>query len=152
MTDKNGIEIKTGAIVEITGAYFKNDNGLYYVANSPGDPNWCGADHSLHKISRAGKISKAKNNICFWPIFLTVNDRFKRAEAKRWNEENATIEVKTIPNMAEVVAHFIAEAEQFEARAYDQAFRLRWGDDNETVKKNRRIAAHYRAVAAAIEG
>lgn len=31
MFDKNGHEIKTGDIVEITGAYFKNDNGLYFV-------------------------------------------------------------------------------------------------------------------------
>ena len=25
MLDKNGVEIRTGCIVEITGAYFKND-------------------------------------------------------------------------------------------------------------------------------
>ena len=57
MIDKNGIEIKTGMIVEITGAYFKNDNALYFVTNSPGDPSWCGSDHSLKRISKAGKIS-----------------------------------------------------------------------------------------------
>ena len=38
MLDKNGIEIKTGDVVEITGAYFKNDNGLYFVERSAGDP------------------------------------------------------------------------------------------------------------------
>ena len=42
MLDKNGVEIKTGDIVEISGAYFKNDNGLYFVTHSPGDPTWSG--------------------------------------------------------------------------------------------------------------
>ena len=35
MLDKNGIEIKTGDVVEITGAYFKNDNGLYGKSLKP---------------------------------------------------------------------------------------------------------------------
>lgn len=60
MLDKNGIEIKTGMIVEIAGAFFKNDNGLYFVQASPGDPSWCGSDHSLKRISKSGKISTAK--------------------------------------------------------------------------------------------
>ena len=55
MQDKNGIEIKTGDIVKISGAYFKNDNGLYFVTASPGDPSWCGSSHSLKRISKAGR-------------------------------------------------------------------------------------------------
>ena len=72
MQDKNGIEMKTGDIVEITGAYFKNDNGLYFIDCSPGDPNWCGSDYSLKRISKSGKISKAKKNLCFWPIGMFI--------------------------------------------------------------------------------
>lgn len=68
MLDKNGMEIKTGMVVEIKDAFFKNDNGLYFVEHSAGDPDWCGSDHSLRKISKRGKISQAKHNICFWPI------------------------------------------------------------------------------------
>ena len=68
MLDKNGMEIKTGMVVEIRGAFFKNDNGLYFVEHSAGDPDWCGSDHSLRKISKRGKISQAKHNLCFWPI------------------------------------------------------------------------------------
>ena len=49
MLDKNGVEIRTGCIVEITGAYFKNDNGLYFVQRSPGDPSWCGKDYCAKK-------------------------------------------------------------------------------------------------------
>ena len=49
MLDKNGIEIKTGDIVEVAGAFFKNDNGLYFVEHSPGDPSWSGQDHCLKR-------------------------------------------------------------------------------------------------------
>ena len=96
MLDKNGVEIRTGCIVEITGAYFKNDNGLYFVQRSPGDPSWCGKDYSLKKISKAGKISKAKYSLCFWPIAVFTNDRFKAAAANEWNAAHAEIEVKAI--------------------------------------------------------
>ena len=93
MLDKNGVEIRTGCIVEITGAYFKNDNGLYFVQRSPGDPSWCGKDYSLKKISKAGKISKAKYSLCFWPIAVFTNDRFKAAAANEWNAAHAEIEL-----------------------------------------------------------
>lgn len=105
MLDKNGVEIKTGDIVEISGAYFKNDNGLYFVTHSPGDPTWSGRDYSLKRISKYGKISKAKYNLCFWPISVFVSDRFKAAQATSWNREHATIEVKPpCKNMSEVIA------------------------------------------------
>lgn len=87
MLDKNGTEIKTGAIVEISGAYFKNDNGLYFVQASPGDPSWCGRDYSLRRISKAGKISTAKYSLCFWPISVFISNRAKAAEARQWNRE-----------------------------------------------------------------
>ena len=38
MLDKNGVELQAGMVVEITGAYFKNDNGFWFVENAPGDP------------------------------------------------------------------------------------------------------------------
>ena len=38
MVDKNGVEMKTGDIVRVSGAYFKNDNGLWFIERSPGDP------------------------------------------------------------------------------------------------------------------
>ena len=114
MLDKNGVELRTGQIVKITGAYFKNDNGLYFVTHSPGDPGWCGSNYSLTKISKAGKISKAKYNLCFWPIVSVVSDRWKAAEANAWNKEHAQIEVKTIKNMTEVAAYFQAKADELE--------------------------------------
>lgn len=150
MTDKNGIEIKTGSIVEITGSFFKTDNGLYYVEHSAGDPDWCGKDHYLHKISKAGKISKAKRSGAFWPLMACVSDRAKNAEARRWNAEHATIEVKAIANMTEVVELFKEKA----ARVIKEADQLAWhyGEESEYIKKQRVIARHYEAVAAGIEG
>ena len=150
MKDKNGIEIKTGMIVEITGAYFKNDNGLYYVDNSPGDPSWSGRDYSLHKISKRGKISTAKHRVCFWPISVFVSDRAKAAEAKRWNAEHATIEVTSIENMAEVAAYFQEAAERIKKTAQRTAWDF--GESSDIVKKYKAMQAHYEAVARAIEG
>ena len=57
MLDMNNVEIKTGDVVEISGAYFKNHNGLYFVEHSAGDPGWSGSDHSLRKISKTGKLT-----------------------------------------------------------------------------------------------
>lgn len=148
MKDKNGIEIKTGMIVEITGAYFKSDNGLYFVASSPGDPSWCGRDYSLRKISKRGKASTAKNNIGFWPIFVTVSSSAKSAEASRWNKEHAAIEVVSLDNMSEVVAYFRAKAEDMAGSIR----RLSWdfGEASDIVKRHEAIKAHYEAIACSI--
>lgn len=148
MLDKNGVELQAGMVVEITGAYFKNDNGFWFVENAPGDPSWCGSDCCLKKISKAGKISVAKRNICFWPIGVFVSDRCKAAEADRWNKANAQIEVKAIKNVAEIVAHFEAKAEGLR----ETIRREEWdfGEDSEVVKKDRGIMAHYLAVAEAV--
>lgn len=150
MLDKNGVEIRTGDVVRISGAFFKNDNGLYYVENSPGDPSWSGGDHSLRKISKAGKISVAKHNICFWPIFVCVSDRAKSAEARAWNKAHAEIEVVAIQNMAEVAAHFEAEAAGLDGQI--DRTRWDWGEDHPSVARLRGLQEHYRAVAARVRG
>lgn len=93
MTDKNGREIKTGDYVLITGGYFKADNGLFKVVRSPGDENWCGRDHCLHKANRDGTESKSKYNTAFWPLMVTVSSRDKYSAAKAHNAEHAEIEV-----------------------------------------------------------
>jgi len=148
MKDRNGIEIKTGMIVEITGAYFKTDNGFYFVDNSPGDPTWSGRDYCLHKISKRGKISTAKNHVCFWPISVFVSDRAKSAAAHRWNKEHAAIEVVSIGDMSEVVAHFRDKAENMNGSIR----RASWdfGERSDIVKRYEAMKAHYEAVACSI--
>ena len=148
MLDKNGVEIRTGCIVEITGAFFKNDNGLYFVQRSPGDPSWSGSDYSLKKIGKTGKISKAKYSLCFWPIMVFTNDRFKAAEAHEWNAAHAEIEVKAIKNMGEVSAYFQSKADGLNDN-------IRWtvynfGDDHPEVAQLKALQAHYEAVAKSV--
>lgn len=149
MTDKNGTEIRTGDIVEITGAYFKNDNGLYFVQASPGDPTWCGSDHSLIRISKAGKISKAKHNLCFWPIMALTNDRSKNAEARVWNRDHAQIEIKAIRNMNEVAAFFQEKADSLRRIITRETWDF--GKDSEIVKKDQAMLDFYVTVAARVK-
>lgn len=150
MLDKNGVEIKTGAIVRISGAFFKNDNGLWLVTNSPADPSWCGSDHGLVKISSGGKISTAKYRHGSWPLMVFTNDRFKRAEATAWNNEHAEIEV--LPGG---VRDWSGVRDYFETKAQDVREALKWdvwnfGESSETARRNRVLLAHYEAVAAGL--
>lgn len=145
MTDKNNRTMKTGDVVEITGAYFKNDNGLYFVEHTPGDPNWSGRDHSLRRIKRNGELSTAKDNICFWPILAFVNSRDKRAAANQWNQEHAEIEIKTFPNTAHIAAFFTAKADSLDVTI--KRYTWDFGEDCQTVKDTKEIQAFYRSVA-----
>lgn len=148
MLDKNGREIKTGDVVRISGAYFKNDNGFYFVENSAGDPSWCGTDHCLKKISKKGKISVAKYNICFWPIHVCVSDRIKRAEANEWNREHAEIEIVDGIDRTEIANHFREEADSM----IPALKRIYWdfGEESDYYKKQKSIQAHYLSVADSI--
>ena len=145
MLDKNGIEIKTGDVVEIKGAYFKNDNGFWYVEHSAGDPDWCGKDHSLRKISKKGKIGTAGRNICFWPIMISTNSWVKRAEASAWNAEHATIEVVADVDRTEIAAHFREEAEKMEGRI--EYARYNFGEESPLYQKEIEIQTHYSDLA-----
>ena len=148
MLDKNGVEIKTGQIVEITGAYFKNNNGLYFVAHSPSDPDWCGSDYVLTKISKTGKISKAKYNLCFWPIISVVSNYWKTAEANAWNKEHAQIEVKTIKNMSEVSAYFRAKADELDDPI--RYLTYNFGEDHPEVVRNKALRDHFAGLAKSV--
>ena len=145
MTDKNNRTMKTGDVVEITGAYFKNDNGLYFVEHTPGDPNWSGRDHCLRRIKRNGELSTAKDNICFWPIHAFVNSRDKRAAANQWNQEHAEIEIKTFPHTEHIAKFFAAEADSLDATI--KRYTWDFGEDCQTVKDAKETQAFYRSVA-----
>ena len=110
MLDKNGMEIKTGMVVEIKDAFFKNDNGLYFVEH--------------------------------------ISDRFKAAEARTWNKEHATIEIRTEIDRSEVAAYFNQMAEDLT----DQIQREAWdyGEESQTVKTSTAIQKHYRQVVSEI--
>ena len=145
MTDKNNRTMKTGDVVEITGAYFKNDNGLYFVEHTPGDPNWSGRDHCLRRIKRNGELSTAKDNICFWPISVYVNSRDKQAAANQWNQEHAEIEIKTFPHTEHIAAYFAREAASLDATI--KRYTWDFGEDCQTVKDAKETQAFYRSIS-----
>lgn len=145
MNDKNNRSMKTGDVVEITGAYFKNDNGLYFVEHSPGDPNWSGRDHCLRRIKRNGELSTAKDNLCFWPIHVFVNSRDQRSAANEWNRERAEIEIKLFPNTAHIAAYFADEAASLDATI--NRYTWDFGEDNQTVKDAKETQAFYRSIS-----
>lgn len=147
MTDKNGIELKTGMIVRVTGGYFKADNGLFFIEHSPGDPGWCGRDYSLHKINASGKISTAKYNIAFWPLSVTVSGWAKKMEARRWNAEHAEIEVCTVKDYTELRQHFLEEADGLQPRIDWEA--RNWGE-TAAVKEMTARQRQYRAIAESL--
>ena len=145
MQDKNGIEMKTGMVVKIEGAYFKSDNGLYFIAHAPGDPTWCGSDYSLHKITTKG-MPKEHHAVGFWPLYVTVSSREKRIAAKKHNDENATIEVVSGIPMNGIKAFFEKEHENI-LRA------MEWEDRNYGSVQEKTIAQRdfYKKVANSME-
>lgn len=148
MTDKNGVEICTGDVVRISGSYFKNANGLYFVRRSPGDAGWSGDSYGLTKISKAGKISKVRGNIGSWPLSTYVSSLAERAKAYAWNTEHAEIEVVQIANRAEIKAYFANEAER--VKKYLQETIYDFGADSEDAKHEQAMIDHYDAIAASI--
>ena len=147
-TDINGIEMKTGDIVEVKNAFFKNDNGIYFIAHTPGDPTWCGNDYSLRKMCKNGKISISSKNIAFWPLSAFTNNREKNRECRKWNEANATIEVIfTIDNTA-VVEHFRNEA-NITKKQYDRDI-LYYGECSQT-DTDKEIYEFYFSLVAEME-
>ena len=145
MLDKNNKEIKTGDIVRISGAYFKNDNGLYYVESSPGDPSWLGSNHSLKKITKNGKISTAKYNICFWPISITVSNWEKKILAKEHNAKYAEIEVVSGIDKTEIINHFTASANALDSQIEYALYN--YGEENECYKLPVRVKNFFLDVA-----
>lgn len=106
MFDKNGTLIQAGAIVEIKGAYFKNDNGFWYVEEDCTNPAWLGTDLLLKKIGKTGKISTAKNNLAFWPLKAYTSNPSKNKQARDWNRKHATIEITDKVDNVQVIEDF----------------------------------------------
>ena len=147
MKDMNGTEITTGQVVEIKNAFFKSDNGRYFVEKSPGDPNWCGNDYCLRRINKNGTLAKS-NSLCFWPICSFVNSKFKRAEANYWNKQNATIEVIDFGKTEHIAQYFTDEADKV-ASGHN---RRRWdhGEKSKVYLDGLEIEKHYRDMAARV--
>ena len=151
MTDKNGKEIKAGQVVLITGAFYKNDNGLWLVTNVPGAPDWHGKDVSLARISKSGKLGTAKGRCGFWPLMSLTNSRAKNIEATAWNAEHASIEVLdsgAIKSWAAVKELFQNEANG--NREFAKVAELEYGWNMEEVYRLKEMAAYQQGIADGI--
>ena len=148
MIDINGREIRTGDIVKISDAYFKNDNGIYFVTNSPGDTGWSGRDYCLKKLCKNGKMSNTKHNIGFWPISIFVSNREKRIEGNRWNKENAKIEIIEMKCNENVIEYFKNLADELEPTI--KRAKCDFGSDSIIVENYKGLKKHYEMVAARI--
>ena len=139
MKDKNDVQIKAGDIVKIEGAFFKNDNGLYYVEQDGTNKAYCGGDSlTLYKICKNGKLSTAKYNICFFPIHSTVSDHVKAAQVNAWNKEHATVEIVYNVDNSKVVERFEEEArwakeasDYYKLRGYSESYTKSYYDSFE---------------------
>lgn len=145
--DKHHDQIRTGAVVRISNAYFKSDNGLWVVVHSAGDPCWTGNDLCLKKLRRDGKLSETKYNINFWPLNAVVSDREKTAAANAWNRENAEIEIVEPKTHCYIMQHFCTEAESADQQA--DYIERGWGE-SESSRVLREKAEFLRSVAQAL--
>jgi hypothetical protein len=140
MLDVNGIELKAGDVVKVSGAYFKHDNGLYFIAHAPGDPSWSGSDCSLAGLNRNGALSKTRS-CAFWPLCAYTNDHDKNIRAREHNSVHAKIEIVRGVPVAGMVEHFKEQKES--AEYWEERAIYNWGAGCDEAKKNRMIADHY---------
>lgn len=95
MNDKNGIELRTGQIVEITGGFFKADNGRFAIVETiTGEgENGCWQQYSLRKVTKKNEFAITKYTQAFWPIAPNKNGYETKKKADAHNKEHAQIEV-----------------------------------------------------------
>lgn len=142
MNDQNSTPIITGDICEITGAYFKTDNGLWLVTSCEGDPTTIGSGLTLHKLGKSGKLLESGSTTTFWPLKSFCSDRRKNAAAREHNREHAQIRrVDGVPTYY-AAQYFREHAEAAAERAKDQESR-----GFSDAAKTREIAGFYAAVA-----
>lgn len=113
MLDKNGREIQTGDIVQVSGSYFKTGNGLFYVSNLDTERRlW------LHRIKKNGELCvSSASSTQNWPLTSYCSDARKNREAKIHNAEHAQIEVMDGVNTWHVAEHFRQMAREYIDRA-----------------------------------
>ena len=141
MRDKNGREMKTGDVVRITGAYFKNSNGYYFIDRTPGDVSWCGRDYSLRRICKDGTISRARYNLEFWPLTSYCSNNAKNIAAREHNRDHAMIEIVDNIDKTEIIMHFETEAaREEEAASY---YALHFCENSELTTEARDRAEHW---------
>ena len=143
-TPKEDTPMKTGDIVQVSNAYSKSYNGLYFIQHSPGDPGWLGTDYSLRRVTKSGKLSTSSYNTHFWPLKTFSNSREYCAKADAWNAEHAQITPATVKDLSYIAAHFQQQAE--DTKKYADRHAWDWGEDHPETQKFRTLQAFYESV------
>ena len=150
MKDSNGREIRTGDIVEISGAYFKTSNGRFFVSSGPDMPGEGGGSLWLRRVKKNGEICvNSATSSESWPPHSYCSDRRKNAEARAHNEQNARITVIDGVNTWHVAERFREKANEYKERGRDMA--ARWGADRDDVREVLARGDFYAAVAERLE-
>lgn len=128
--DVNGIALKTGDVIEISGRPVKNDNGRFLVITAPGDCTTCNVSSlTLHKIGKSGRLLTSGYTTNFYPEFC--------------EQGNA---VKIAGESAAAREYFTKEAAKAREMASDNL--RRYGAKNEYYQKTAARAAFYENIAA----
>lgn len=106
MQDVNGVKLHTGDVVRISGSYRGNSDGLYFIAESPGDVTWSGNAYCLLKMFANGRLSLRDDNTAFWPLYTYLASHKDQQYIDYYNSQCAKIEVVKIPNMENVIDYF----------------------------------------------
>lgn len=149
MKDQNNVEIRTGDVVRIDGAYFKHNNGLFVVTNCPGDPSWSGRDVCYKRICKNGEMSISRDSTGFWPMSYFCSDAKKNRAAREHDKEHATITIVELADKTHIISYFNEKAEDAEKRATYSA--QRFGEDAKDATMLREVAAHYRDVVKRLD-
>lgn len=153
MKDYNGKEIRTGDFVRISGAYFKNSNGLYLVARGDDIPlRFATNSLWLARVKKSGElcVSSATSNE-EWPIRSYCNDARKNREAKAHNAEHAKIEIADGVPTYYAAAFFREEAKKYAESAERQRERGREEEADEMQKRADVCAAAAERLAKTAE-
>ncbi len=146
MNDTNGREIKTGDFITISGAYFKNSNGLFLVEHANDAPGYETGNVWLHKCKKSGELCLDRAGTTLGlPMSYYCSDGKKNRAAREHDRANLRYEITEGVPTWHAAEHFKKTAAEYADRAENQ--RRLWGENSEDAKKTQNSADFYAAVA-----
>lgn len=144
VTETSPDALRLGDVVEISGAYFKHDNGLYFVT----DTGAAGGSLWLHKIGKTGKVLTSGS--ASWPLVSYCSDERKCRAARLHNKEHARLSrPEGVP--LEGVAEWIRETAAQMAEQIESETRRGWtvtDAERARLEELRQACARFEGVAA----
>ena len=151
MYDSNNREIRTGDFVTVSGAYFKNNNGLWLVTEASDAPDYMGDSVYLHKVKKSGELCvESAGNSMSLPLHYYCSDWKKNAAAKEHDAVNLRYEVTEGVNTHYAAEYYRNKIENFEKRIPQyKCSSVQWQKDEAT--KMQGWIEYYTAVVERLE-